>query len=168
MEWKLIFRQPWETLEVDSVMMRADDAVLDGWVPSLEHASLSEWQRVYEPADDTFLLLDALYAERAPEKISRPRFSWSGARLAIRTSFPELEKPVERTTRQVKNRIIGKRYRRRRARERERERERARERERKREREMVINFRSLRPRRMKGSRARLPCLARGDHPPTTT
>ncbi|KAJ8613032.1 hypothetical protein CTAYLR_004060 [Chrysophaeum taylorii] len=38
---------------------------MEGWVPSVEHAGLEAWEKVYEPAEDTFLLLDTLYLDRA-------------------------------------------------------------------------------------------------------
>ena len=44
---------------------QAADAHLDGWVPSLDHATFVDWNHVYEPSEDTFLLLDALFADRA-------------------------------------------------------------------------------------------------------
>lgn len=33
-------------------------------LPSLSHTVLSDWDYVYEPSDDTFLLCDALLAEK--------------------------------------------------------------------------------------------------------
>ena len=47
------------------------DAHLDGWVPSLDHATFVDWNHVYEPSEDTFLLLDALFADRAALRESR-------------------------------------------------------------------------------------------------
>ena len=49
----------------------AEDANLDGWVPSLDHATFDDWNRVYEPSEDTFLLLDALFADRAALRASK-------------------------------------------------------------------------------------------------
>ena len=49
----------------------AADAQLDGWVPSLDHATFVDWNHVYEPSEDTFLLLDALFADRAALRTSR-------------------------------------------------------------------------------------------------
>ena len=49
------------------------DGELDGWVPSLDHASFSDWDAVYEPSEDTFLLLDGLFAERAALRDLAPR-----------------------------------------------------------------------------------------------
>ena len=49
----------------------AEDARLDGWVPSLDHATFQDWNLVYEPSEDTFLLLDALFADRAALRTSR-------------------------------------------------------------------------------------------------
>ena len=49
----------------------AEDAHLDGWVPSLDHATFVDWKNVYEPSEDTFLLLDALFADRAALRTSR-------------------------------------------------------------------------------------------------
>ena len=49
------------------------DAALEGWVPSLDHATFADWDRVYEPSEDTFLLLDALFAERASLRALAPR-----------------------------------------------------------------------------------------------
>ena len=49
----------------------AEDAHLDGWVPSLDHATFVDWNHVYEPSEDTFLLLDALFADRAALRTSR-------------------------------------------------------------------------------------------------
>ena len=49
----------------------AEDARLDGWVPSLDHATFVDWNHVYEPSEDTFLLLDALFADRAALRTSR-------------------------------------------------------------------------------------------------
>ena len=49
----------------------AEDANLDGWVPSLDHATFQDWNLVYEPSEDTFLLLDALFADRAALRTSR-------------------------------------------------------------------------------------------------
>ena len=49
----------------------AEDAHLDGWVPSLDHATFHDWKNVYEPSEDTFLLLDALFADRAALRESR-------------------------------------------------------------------------------------------------
>ena len=49
----------------------AEDAKLDGWVPSLDHATFDDWNRVYEPSEDTFLLLDALFADRAALRASK-------------------------------------------------------------------------------------------------
>eukprot|EP00629_Pelagomonadales_sp_RCC1024_P016216 CAMPEP_0119272028 /NCGR_PEP_ID=MMETSP1329-20130426/8379_1 /TAXON_ID=114041 /ORGANISM="Genus nov. species nov., Strain RCC1024" /LENGTH=160 /DNA_ID=CAMNT_0007272081 /DNA_START=160 /DNA_END=638 /DNA_ORIENTATION=+ len=46
------------------------DAQLKGWVPSLEHSALGDFDRVYEPAEDTFLLLDVLYAEREAIRVA--------------------------------------------------------------------------------------------------
>ncbi|KAH8094018.1 protein methyltransferase [Aureococcus anophagefferens] len=48
-----------------AAQLDASDAALDGFVPSLDHASFADWDAVYEPAEDTFLLLDALFAERS-------------------------------------------------------------------------------------------------------
>lgn len=42
-----------------------DDAHIKGWLPSLDHIAFGDWEHVYQPAEDTFLLLDALYADRA-------------------------------------------------------------------------------------------------------
>ena len=50
---------------------QAADAHLDGWVPSLDHATFVDWNRVYEPSEDTFLLLDALFADRAALRASK-------------------------------------------------------------------------------------------------
>lgn len=50
----------------------ASDAALEGWVPSLDHATLEDWDEVYEPSEDTFLLLDALYGDRARLRAARP------------------------------------------------------------------------------------------------
>lgn len=50
-----------------------DDGALDGWVPSLDHATLADWDAVYEPAEDTFLLLDALFGDRARLRAASPR-----------------------------------------------------------------------------------------------
>ena len=47
------------------------DAHLDGWVPSLDHATFVDWNHVYEPSEDTFLLLDALFADRAALRASK-------------------------------------------------------------------------------------------------
>lgn len=52
-------------------MAKAADARLDGWVPSLDHTTFADWKDVYEPAEDTFLLLDALYADREALRGSR-------------------------------------------------------------------------------------------------
>ena len=49
----------------------AEDARLDGWVPSLDHATFADWNHVYEPSEDTFLLLDALFADRDELRASR-------------------------------------------------------------------------------------------------
>ena len=49
----------------------AEDAKLDGWVPSLDHATFVDWNHVYEPSEDTFLLLDALFADRAALRASK-------------------------------------------------------------------------------------------------
>ena len=49
----------------------AEDANLDGWVPSLDHATFVDWNHVYEPSEDTFLLLDALFADRAALRASK-------------------------------------------------------------------------------------------------
>ena len=49
----------------------AVDERLDGWVPSLDHATFVDWNHVYEPSEDTFLLLDALFADRAALRESR-------------------------------------------------------------------------------------------------
>ena len=49
----------------------AVDERLDGWVPSLDHATFVDWNHVYEPSEDTFLLLDALFADRAALRASR-------------------------------------------------------------------------------------------------
>ena len=48
-----------------AAQLDVSDAALDGFVPSLDHASFADWDAVYEPAEDTFLLLDALFAERS-------------------------------------------------------------------------------------------------------
>ena len=38
---------------------------MEGWMPSLFHASMDDWTKVYEPAEDTYLMLDALYKDRS-------------------------------------------------------------------------------------------------------
>ena len=50
---------------------QAADAHLDGWVPGLDHATFDDWNLVYEPSEDTFLLLDALFADRAALRAGR-------------------------------------------------------------------------------------------------
>ncbi|KAJ1457138.1 methylase [Pelagophyceae sp. CCMP2097] len=39
------------------------DTVAAGWTPCVEHLGLEAWQCVYEPSEDTFLLLDALHGD---------------------------------------------------------------------------------------------------------
>lgn len=49
-----------------------DEAHIKCWLPSLDHMSFSDWEHVYEPAEDTFLLLDALYTDRTTLRALRP------------------------------------------------------------------------------------------------
>lgn len=41
-------------------------------LPSLDHATLEDWENVYEPAEDTFLLCDALLADKDEILQSKP------------------------------------------------------------------------------------------------
>ena len=41
-------------------------------MPSLEHVALGGWAEVYEPAEDTFLMLDALYKDRGRLRSLQP------------------------------------------------------------------------------------------------
>jgi hypothetical protein len=41
-------------------------------LPDLDHLTMAEFRHIYEPSDDTFLLMDALEADRVALQALRP------------------------------------------------------------------------------------------------